>query len=349
MDGRLRGAIAGVGNVAALGHAPAWSRCGDVQIVAACDPRPERREALAPHFPGVAWYDSLDALLARESIDFVDVCAPPSAHGAAIRQALEAGRHVLCEKPLVLDPEERTALSALSRARGLALATVHNWRYAPILARAGAWLRSGALGPVRKCRWEVRRDRPATAVAAAGDANWRLDPQVSGGGILTDHGWHAIYVLSEWLGPPRAAAAVLTSNGRPDAVNEDTAEVELRFPGATGQLFLTWRAQERANRVALEAERGTVRIDGRSLEIQRPGRPLQIEHFPQALSEGSHHADWFEGVTAAFVDEVRNPDRRGTTLAEAKTCLSVIGAARQLGAGAPALLRPAAAGSGGRP
>src|SRR5262252_3905109 len=245
MAGPLRGGIVGVGHVAVLGHAPGWARRADAVIAAACDPRPERRGELASQLPSVAWHESLEAMLDAERLDFVDVCTPPADHAPAIRRALEAGAHVLCEKPLVLDPAEIASLSHLARERGLALATVHNWRYAPMLARATELVRSGALGAVRSCRWEVLRGRPSAAVGASDAAgNWRLDPRLSGGGILTDHGWHAIYVMTDWMGRPEVAAARLTADGRPDAIAEDTASVELRSDQASGEIFLTWRARE---------------------------------------------------------------------------------------------------------
>ena len=342
----LRGAIVGVGHVAALGHAPGWQRRADVLIAAGCDPRSERRRELASRFPGISWHDSLDTLLASEPLDFVDVCTPPAGHAPVIRRALEQGVHVLCEKPLVLDPGELDELSALARERSLVLSTVHNWHFAPMLEKATEILRSGALGRVRRCRWETLRDRPSVAVAGPGSPpNWRLDPDLSGGGILTDHGWHAIYVLADWMGAPEVVAARLTSAGRTDAISEDTADVELSFGGGRAQIFLTWRAGERANRVEIEGERGTISIDGRTLVLAAAGaRPERIA-FPEALSDGSHHPDWFSGVASAFLEEIRDPAARGGSLAEASICLSVIRYARRIAAGeagSPMPIGPAA-------
>jgi predicted dehydrogenase len=327
----LRGAIVGSGNVAARGHAPGWAARSDVTIAAACDLRPERREALARFFPGIAWHDSVESLLASEHPDFVDVCTPPAAHAPVVRCALDAGAHVLCEKPLVLNTAELADLSALARGRNRALATVHNWKYAPPLVRAGEILRSGELGPVRRCRWEVHRDRPSATVGSgdAGPENWRLDPALSGGGILTDHGWHAIYVLGQWLGAPRQVRAQLTSRGEPDSVAEDTAQVEIRYPEALAEIFLTWKASERRNRVEIEGSRGKLTIDGRTLCVEAPGGAAERHEFPEALSEGSYHPGWFGGVAESFLDEIANPERRGGTLAESAVCLEAIRAARE--------------------
>ena len=207
---RLTGAIVGMGNVAMNGHLPGWRARPDVHIVAAADVREDGRAALSRCLPNARWYDSVDALLDAEKLYFVDICTPPAFHSSAIRLALEAGVHVLCEKPMVLSSAELASLAALARERGRVLATVHNWRHAPVLLRATELVRSGAIGSVKWVRWETLRDRPA---AASGPAdNWRVDPAVAGGGILVDHGWHALYAIAQWIqGEPDRISARLES------------------------------------------------------------------------------------------------------------------------------------------
>src|ERR1700752_5205559 len=102
----LRGAIIGLGNVGREVHMPAWARRDDVEIVAASDADPARREVAAALLPAARWYDSADELLARERLHLIDICTPPSSHGSLACRALEHGLHVLCEKPLVVRREE---------------------------------------------------------------------------------------------------------------------------------------------------------------------------------------------------------------------------------------------------
>jgi predicted dehydrogenase len=101
-----RGAIIGLGNVALHGHLPGWRRRHDVEIVAVTDARPEQHALVSAHAPAARWYATPAQLLAEAAVDFVDICTPPSSHAPLIRQALERGRHVLCEKPLVSAPED---------------------------------------------------------------------------------------------------------------------------------------------------------------------------------------------------------------------------------------------------
>ena len=102
----LSGAFIGFGNVAAYGHMPGWRARNDVRIVAATDAAPARREAFLAACPDGRWYDAIDDLLDRETLDFVDICTPPGSHATLIGRALDAGLHVLCEKPLVTRVED---------------------------------------------------------------------------------------------------------------------------------------------------------------------------------------------------------------------------------------------------
>lgn len=323
----LKGALIGVGHVARNGHLPGWRGRPEAALVAAADTRTEGREAFLEAFPAARWHGSAEELLAAEAPDFVDVCTPPALHAPIARAALESGCHVLCEKPLVLSPGEIAPLAALARRRARALVTVHNWKHAPALARVTALLRAGAVGRVARVRWETLRREPA--VAAGEKGNWRVDPAQSGGGILVDHGWHALYVLREWLGgAPQSVSGRLETRKHRDFPIEDTAAVSLEWGGAAAEIFLTWAAEERRNRVEIEGERGRLSLDGGRLELSGDGAPEQSWDLP-SIAEGSHHPDWFRGVVGEFLREVGDPAARGRNLEEAALCATLLHLARE--------------------
>src|SRR5262249_10574055 len=157
----VRGAIVGLGNVALEGHLPGWMRRPDVAIVAATDVEPSRRTALEARAPHARWYAGADELLAREALDVVDVCTPPSTHAHVATAPPRNGVHVLCEKPLVISPDELPPLAQLADDRGLVLHTVHNWHHAPIIKRATELIVEGAIGDVRRVVWQTLRTKPA--------------------------------------------------------------------------------------------------------------------------------------------------------------------------------------------
>jgi len=323
----LRGAIVGVGNVAVHGHLPGWRARPAVTIAAVADTDPGRRAVAADLLPSARCYASAGDLLAAEAIDFVDVCTPPSSHAAIIATALGRGLHVLCEKPLVSSPAALAALAAMAAGRDRVLHSVHNWHHAPIVAHASRLLAAGTIGPVEQVAWETLRLRPA----AAGDErrpNWRVDPDVAGGGVLSDHGWHVFYVLRRWLGEePTAIRATLERRRHRQWAVEDTARVTIEFPGATADVFLTWAADERRNRIRVRGRDGVLRLEDDTLVLERAGTAERWA-CPPGLSAGSHHPEWFHPVAEEFVAAATGAAPRQGNLAEASLCAALESLAR---------------------
>ena len=296
----LTGAFIGFGNVAEKGHLPGWLARDDVRLVAAADAVAARREAFLAAVPEGRWYDSVDKLLAGETLDFVDLCTPPGSHAPLIRRLLDAGLHVLCEKPLVTHAADALAVAEAARRARRTVHTVHNWLEAPICRRLSALVDEGAVGRVRAVCWETLRTQPAVTVATPGAANWRVDPAMAGGGILFDHGWHALYCVMRWVGgAPRAVSASLETRRFHEWPLEDTATVELDCGAARARIFLTWTAERRANHIEIEGERGLIRVEGADVIVEGASGS---KHWPAPppLSEGSHHPDWFAGVAEDF-------------------------------------------------
>ena len=102
---------------------------------------------------------------------------------------------------------------------------------------------------------------------AEGGTNWRLDPAIAGGGILLDHGWHALYCIVRWAGAPRGIAAVLENRRFHESPLEDTATLSLDLISGTGEIYLTWAGEERSNSIEIEGEQG------QHLRCKRPCRP----------------------------------------------------------------------------
>jgi predicted dehydrogenase len=325
----LRGAIIGFGNVAIHAHLPEWVSRRDVELVAAADVRPARQRECRARLPGAAWYDSATALLADADLDldFVDICTPPSTHAAVICEALERGLHVLCEKPLVTSLEDLRAVSKLSRDTGRVLHTVHNWHHAPIVQRTSEFIAAGAIGRVSRAVWHTLRMRPAST-AADGD-NWRLDPRIAGGGILSDHGWHVCYILQSWIASaPTAVSATLQTRRHTAAPVEDTASLRLHFPDATADVLLTWAADERRNWAELTGDCGRIELHDHLLVLRQPGGE-QRWPFASGLSDGSQHPEWFHPVAEQFLAAINGRADENTNLEEASLCVAVEALARE--------------------
>ena len=324
----LRGAIIGLGNVAVHGHLPGWLARNDVAIVAAADARPAQHAECLARLPGARWHDSAEALIAEANLDFVDVCTPPSSHAPLIRSALGRGLHVLCEKPLVRSLEELGPVAELAQASGRILHTVHNWHHAPIVRLASELVHHGEIGALRGVVWRTLRTKPAVTGDGQGD-NWRFDPAVAGGGVLSDHGWHVCYVIRRWVGAgPTAVSARLETRRHTAFAVEDTAALRLVFPGATAEVFLTWAADARGNWAALDGTAGRIELHDDTV-VLRAGGAERRWPCPPALSDGSQHPDWFHAVADEFVAQVSRGAAPSANLAEAARCVSIESLARE--------------------
>ena len=138
------------------------------------------------------------ALIEREDIDLIDICTPGNTHAEIAIAALEAGKHVLCEKPLansVAEAERMAAAAEAAAARGVYSMCGFSYRRTPALALARRMVAEGRLGQIRHVRaqylqdWLTDPDAPLT---------WRLDKTKSGSGALGDIGAHSIDA-AQWI------------------------------------------------------------------------------------------------------------------------------------------------------
>ena len=318
----LRGAIIGFGEVARHGHWPAYEKSQEAKIVAVVDRTEERRQLARTLRPDLMTFSTIEQLAAGVEIDFVDICTPPALHGEPMLAALGQGWNVLCEKPLLLDLVELERARSLARETGRVIVPVHNWKYAPIIRRATEILRSGAIGQLQGVEIDTLRIQDCAA-ADPNNPNWRRDPAMAGGGVLMDHGWHAIYLARHWFGVD--AIEVHASLHRPTKHGvEDEAKLTLDFPAGSAKIFLTWRAEVRRNTMRLIGDQDEIALDDDILKTG--GESLRFEN---ALSAGSHHADWFEAMLPDVIASFRQPAKALASFDEAALCLSVIRRAYQ--------------------
>lgn len=313
----LRGAIIGFGQVAQNGHWPAYRESDEAKIVAVVDRTESRREAARQSIPGVATFATTADLATGPEIDFVDICTPPAWHGESTLDALARNWDVICEKPMVLDLLEMEKIRSLMRGSRRVVVPIHNWKYAPIVRRATEILASGAIGPLHKIEIETLRVQDCAA-ADPDHQNWRRDPAIAGGGILMDHGWHAIYLVLHWFNQkPIDVAATLHRPETNDA--EDEARLRLVFPTGEAKILVTWRAAERRNTIRLIGARDQIAIDDDTLILGSDSIK-----FERALSAGSHHADWFAAMLPDLLATFNRPKVAAELFEEAALCLSII-------------------------
>jgi len=188
----MRFGLIGCGGIGQL-RADALARLDHHTLVGAADVDEGRAAGLTNRYGGTPTGD-WQTLLERSDIDAVIVSTPPSLHAEMCIRALQAGKHVLCEKPLARTPDECEAILNAAEKHGRFLATGFNYRFYPSVLKARALLDAGVIG-------ELDHIRSYTGYSAtAHDHDWLHDVDVMGGGALRDNGIHLIDLTRYFLG-----------------------------------------------------------------------------------------------------------------------------------------------------
>ncbi|UJW33583.1 Gfo/Idh/MocA family oxidoreductase [Saccharothrix sp. AJ9571] len=224
-------------------HSHAWRNVHRIfdtpltPVLAALGGRDEAKTKAAAAKYGFAavetdWRD----LVARDDVGLVDVCTPGDSHAAIAIAALEAGKHVLCEKPLANTVEEAEQMAAAARAaatRGVRSMVAFNYRRVPALAHARKLVGDGALGEIRHVRATYLQDWLSDAQAPM---TWRLRKDKAGSGALGDLGAHIVDAAQFVSGELITGVSALTNTFVRNRPNEDGSQGEVTVDDAA--LFL---------------------------------------------------------------------------------------------------------------
>jgi predicted dehydrogenase len=170
----LRAAVVGTGFIGIV-HVDALRRLG-VEVVGVVGSSPERVRAKRGPVPLPEPYESFEEMLADDRVDVVHLTTPNHHHYAQARTALEAGKHVVCEKPLAIDSDQSADLVALAHRSGLVHCTNFNIRFYPQCQEARALVAGGRVGDV----WNVHGGYLQDWLLLPTDWNWRLEPDKGG-------------------------------------------------------------------------------------------------------------------------------------------------------------------------
>jgi predicted dehydrogenase len=198
------------------------------------------------------------AALLREDIDAVYIASPPGAHCEQVLACAQAGKHVLCEKPLALTVADADLMNAACQRAGVRLGTAFLMRFQAQHQAALRLIRDGELGQPVFARAQLSCWYPPLPGA------WRQDPAAGGGGSLMDMGGHCIDLLEMFFGPVRAVTCFVNRTVHPYA-SEDSAVASLLFVnGAMGVVdaFFCIPDEASQNRLELYGALGSILARG---------------------------------------------------------------------------------------
>jgi predicted dehydrogenase len=249
-----------------------------IEVVAVADVVEETARRRATELDAATYTDFRQMILEAD-LDAVDICLPHYLHAEAIVAAAQAGKHILCEKPLCLTVLQADEVQQAVSTAGVTLMCAHNQLHLPAVAKAKQLLDQGILGTV----YEVRTTDSFYNDFDPQNMGWRASAATSGGGELMDTGYHPTYLMLHLAGgSPVEATALLSRHRLRFMEGEDSAQVLVRFEnGVVGQLVTSWAYDPPpgTQRFSVVGELGSLRSDGRSLTVTLRGSSSQTYDF----------------------------------------------------------------------
>ncbi len=242
----IRAGLIGCGSITEFRHAPEYTANPDSEAAGFFDTRKERAQKLAKIYGGKV-YGTMEEMLEDSSIDAVSVCTSNRYHAPVTVKALEAGKHVLCEKPMATTVKDARKMIDTARKTGKYLMIGHNQRLAPAHARAGKILKSGEMGRILTFRTTFGHGGPETWSADKGAHTWFFKKKDAFVGAMGDLGVHKADLIRWLIGDEidEVCAYVKTLDKKDQDGNmievDDNAVCLLKSrSGITGTLTASW-------------------------------------------------------------------------------------------------------------
>jgi predicted dehydrogenase len=322
--------IVGVGFVGEY-HAADISRLEDQRLVAIAEPNEALREKVKAQFSVPRAYVSWEELVQDDTVDVVYICTPNDLHLPITAAAMDAGKDVVCEKPIARSAAEGRAMIEKSRQTGRKLFIAFNQRFRPSHQKTKQMLDEGAIG------------RPFLAMSTFignefermnDPKSWKGTLEKSGGGVLIDNGTHLIDCLNWWFGEAesvisRCKRIVVSAQNK----EEDTSLVAIEYKsGVLAELAITFGARYSTwpkGYIGAAIRTEIYALDG-SIRCGNDDPPLSV-----AMSDGTQvdyaPDDIFTGMPASlhahFADCIRGNAKPIVTAEDGVAALEVIEAA----------------------
>jgi predicted dehydrogenase len=302
-------------------HAEGIQRCGLGHLYGACDLNEARRTKFAAKYSPEKVFSSYDEMLVDPALEAVVVSLPNSLHFPGALKALQAGKHVLCEKPPTLNAEQMRQLHGEAEQRGLIYFFGRQMRFSGAVQAARKAIAERRLGEIyfAKTRWVRSRGTPG------GIDGWFTDRSRSGGGVVIDLGVHAIDAAWFLMGNPKPrTVSAQTYQKFPQLVKtpvfdvEDSAYGIIRFENGASVMFeVSWAANlpddippgKRGTRelfsTTLFGPKGTIRIID-TIQLHPSVKMPALSLFEDKDGELVDSQLPFEPVAHEFTAQMRN-------------------------------------------
>jgi predicted dehydrogenase len=291
-------------------------RSAGIDVAAICSRNADRAAEAARRLDIAKWMNDVSELVDNSDVDLVCVASPPALHQEHVLAAINAGKNVLCEKPMALNTAQAREMYDAAERVNVVHAIDHEFRFLPVRARVAQVLQSGALGEVRMV--DVVEHSTRLQDSSTPESSWWLSRE-QGGGHLGAIGSHWIDTLLWWLGPVSTVSSELAAHvpsrptyhsSGPVAMNaDDSAALMLRFEsGALATLAFTAVATHESRRATIIGSKGRVEIvDNGQLRIEWQDGSVEARSYSSTSSQETQ-----PGQMAALVSLLEAVGRRVT-------------------------------------
>ena len=323
-------AIVGTGTIAAM-HARGIAATPGTKLRAVHNRTADKAQAFAKEFGGEPVV-AIDALLTRNDVDIVCITTPSGLHGELAIAALEAGKHVLCEKPLEITTARVDAMIAAAQRTGRILAGVFQLRFGHGAQQLKSAIDAGRFGRLALCSAYVKWWRTPEYYSSS---NWKGTKELDGGGALMNQAIHGVDLLQWLVGMPARLTGTVRTRVHPIAV-EDTAAAVLEFGhGALGVIEAATSCYPGSQlRIEISGEKGTAVLENDRIITWQFATPLpgdDVVGRPSGAAIGGGASDpkaiGFEGhrrLVDDIVQAVRNGTPPAIPSADARNAVAII-------------------------
>lgn len=302
----LKFAIYGCGAISRI-HALSLQDVAGAELSACADLKLSAAEAFADQY-GIRVIPDWNALLHDKEIDGVSICTPSGTHAQLAIEALEAGKHVVLEKPMALTAADCDRIIAAAERSSGKIMVISQMRTAPHVQRVKDLVESGALGKLVVCQLHMCYYRPESYYCGS----WRGTKAMDGGGALMNQGIHGVDVLQYLAGPVKQLKSVVRTLLH-DIEVEDTAAVALEFEnGAVGVITASTATHPGFDReIRLYGTRGAAELkEGKLVRLVLDGKEEPCEPFvpmgnagTNLLSSHQRHTRQYDAFVRAIAGE----------------------------------------------
>jgi predicted dehydrogenase len=247
--------IIGCGDVAEIKSGPAFQKTKQSKLISVMRRNADKVKDFAKRHNVPFWTTNALDILNDRNINAIYIATPPSSHLEYALQAINLGKHVYLEKPMVLNTDEAKILVEAVGNKGSKLTVAHYRRYLPVFVKVKELIESNVIGKVTHAKIKIAQTKSASLIAKS-DENWRTNPEVSGGGYFHDIAPHQIDLMYYYFGEINSVKGI---NTKKNMQTNDLVEGSLQFKnGVYFEGSWNFNAKDDNDSCIIHGEKGTI-------------------------------------------------------------------------------------------